>query len=126
MSCDLLAAFDEPHHGNCGACDNYQTPRKRIDGSEAAKMFLSALYRIGQRFGMKHIIDILRGDSSEKMTSFGHDQLCTFGIGTANTATQWQSIARQLVAQGKVDIDPAYGALKLNEASCAVFEDVQV
>jgi len=123
---NLLAAFDEMHGGSCGNCDNCLEPPARIDGTVVAKKFLSAVYRTGQRFGMQHVIANLRGESTERMVSLGHDRVSTFGVGKDHTTVEWQSVARQLLAQGKLDVEPKYGTLRLNGASRAVFEGATV
>jgi ATP-dependent DNA helicase RecQ len=80
-------------------------------------MALSCVYRTGQRFGAGHVIDVLRGSSNEKINSFNHQTLSTYGIGKHLTADEWKSIFRQLVARGLLDVDAqAYGGLKLNDA----------
>jgi ATP-dependent DNA helicase RecQ len=67
----------------------------------------------GQRFGATHLIDILRGSESEKVTRFGHDRLEVYTTGQEFSARQWQSVARQLIQKGFILQDhEAYGALK--------------
>ncbi|AVP96564.1 DNA helicase RecQ [Ahniella affigens] len=117
---NLLAAFDEAYPGNCGKCDNCLEPPARLDGRQAAKKFLSAAYRTDQRYGMNYLIDVLRGERTERILAQGHDQQSTFGIGQELNPAQWQSVARQLIAQGLLDVDPQYGSIRLNEASRAV------
>ncbi|MEP5621197.1 MAG: RQC domain-containing protein, partial [Hyphomicrobiales bacterium] len=79
---------------------------------------MSAVYRTGQRFGTGHVIDVLTGKTTEKTTRFGHDALSVFGIGETIALKTWQSIARQLVAAGYIDVDHAqFGALILTEKS---------
>jgi ATP-dependent DNA helicase RecQ len=56
----LLAYFGEVLTEPCGNCDNCLTPVETWDGTEAAQKALSA-YRTGQRFGVNHLIDVLRG-----------------------------------------------------------------
>ncbi|MFK8053504.1 MAG: DNA helicase RecQ [Woeseiaceae bacterium] len=112
----LLRYFDEQHHDDCGHCDNCELPPPVWEASEAARQFLSAIYRTGQRFGAAHIIDVLRGQSVARVKQFGHDQLNVFGIGEALSAASWRSLARQLVAADLVAIDPTYGGLLLRES----------
>ncbi len=121
----LLAYFGEAS-GACGRCDNCLDPPQTWDATEAARMALSAVYRSGQRFGMVHVIDILRGKSGERMQRWGHDQLSVFGIGTDHDETTWRAVFRQLVAQGLVAIDhQAHGALILTESSRPVLRGEQ-
>ncbi len=82
----------------CGNCDICLDPPETFDGTEAAQMALSAIYRTGQRFGGGHIIDVLRGRQTDRILRLRHDQLPTFGIGSDRSATEWRSILRQLTA----------------------------
>ena len=82
----------------CGNCDICLDPPEMFDGTEAAQMALSAIYRTGQRFGGGHIIDVLRGRETERVLRLRHDRLPTFGVGKERRVTEWRSILRQLTA----------------------------
>ena len=106
----------------CGSCDNCMEPPAVWDGTDAARKILSCIYRVHQAsgitFGAGHIIDILRGKSTEKVTRFNHQSLSTFGIGAEFSETQLRSVLRQLVATGAVAVDSeAYDTLRLTDAS---------
>ncbi len=102
----------------CGNCDTCLTPPELWDGTVAAQKFLSGVIRTGQRFGAGHIIDLLVGKPSQRMTELGHDQLPTFGVGAELDATAWRGVARQLVAQGLLHSDSqSYGALRVTAAA---------
>ncbi|WP_269584329.1 DNA helicase RecQ [Roseibium sp. Sym1] len=117
----LLAHFGETYPEPCGNCDTCLSPVETWDGTEAAQKLMSAIYRTGQRFGSGHVIDVLLGKSNEKTVRFGHDNLSVFGIGQDLALKTWQSIARQLVAAGYVDVDHAhFGALVLTEKARGV------
>jgi len=112
----LLAHFGETYPKPCGNCDTCLSPVETWDGTEAAQKLMSAIYRTGQRFGTGHVVDVLLGKSSEKTARFGHENLSVFGIGQDLSQKTWQSIARQLVAAGFVDVDHAqFGALVLTD-----------
>jgi ATP-dependent DNA helicase RecQ len=112
----LLAHFGETYPKPCGNCDTCLSPVETWDGTEAAQKLMSAIYRTGQRFGSGHVIDVLLGKTNEKTTRFAHNDLSVFGIGQDLPQKTWQSIARQLVAAGYVDVDHAhFGALVLTE-----------
>ncbi len=114
----LLYYFGERSPERCGNCDNCLAPVETWDGSVAAQKALSCVYRTGQRFGVVHLIDVLRGKETEKVQQHGHNRVSTFGIGTELDDTQWRSVFRQLVAQGYLQVDVAgYGALQLT-AKC--------
>jgi ATP-dependent DNA helicase RecQ len=121
----LLAYFGESYAGPCGNCDNCLEPVDTWDGTVAAQMALSCVYRTGQRFGVGHLIDVLLGKEGERVTRFGHDRLSTFGIGKDHTAAQWSSIYRQLVAAGLLTVDMEYGALRLTDEARPVLRGEQ-
>ncbi|MBA4354006.1 MAG: ATP-dependent DNA helicase RecQ, partial [Novosphingobium sp.] len=112
----LLRHFGEDPPETCGNCDNCLSPPQLRDGKVAAQKLLSCAYRTGQRFGAMHLIDVLVGRMTEKVTQFGHDKLSVFGIGNDLNEKQWRAVIRQLVAMGHLRADSeAYGALKLTE-----------
>jgi len=118
----LLSYFGEAT-GPCGNCDTCQTPPELWDGTEAARKFMSAALRTGQRFGAAHLIDILRGKLTDKVGQFGHESLPTFGVGADLDEVAWRSVARQLLAAGLLHADAQhYGALKLTESAKPVFK----
>ncbi len=112
----MLRYFDENSPEHCGNCDNCQTPAETWDGTEAARKALSAIYRTGQRFGVNHLVDVLRGTSTDKIFQFDHHQLAIYHLGQDLDENQWKSVFRQLVARGFVSVDlDRFGALKLEE-----------
>jgi ATP-dependent DNA helicase RecQ len=119
----ILAHFGEAHGGGCGGCDTCLKPVETWDGTEAAIKALAAVYRTGERFGTGHVIDVLMGSVNEKTERFGHVDMPVFGAGKDIPARTWQSIFRQLLANGFVSIDhTAFGAMKLEEQARAVFK----
>lgn len=112
----LLRYFGETLAQPCGNCDTCLDPVQSWDGTEAARMALSACFRTGQRFGVNHLIDVLRGNGTDKIWQCNHHHLPLFGIGKHLDAGQWRSVFRQLVARGYLSVDVAgYGALRLEE-----------
>ena len=98
----------------CGNCDVCVDPVERVDGTEAAQMVLSAVYRTGQRFGAAHVIDVLRGTATEKIERAGHDRLSTFGVGADRGKNEWRSLIRQMVATGFLRLDiGGYGGISM-------------
>jgi len=114
----LLRWFGEERPGPCGNCDNCLEPVETWDATEAARMALSAVYRTGQRFGAGHIIDVLRGETSERIAARRHDRLSVWGIGGDLGVAEWRSVFRQLVARGLLEPDDeGYGVLSLTPAA---------
>jgi len=114
----LLAYFGDDYPEPCGNCDNCLNPPVTWDGTEAARMLLSAVYRTGQRFGAAHVVDVLLGKDTDKIRQNGHDRLSVHGIGKGLAEAAWRSVARQLIVQGYLRADQhRYGALVLTEQS---------
>jgi ATP-dependent DNA helicase RecQ len=112
----LLAYFGETLAEPCGNCDNCLSPPDTWDGTEAARKALSVVYRTGQRFGVNHLVDVLRGSDGERVLQFDHHQLPVFGIGEDLDTNRWRSVFRQLVARGYLSVDlERFGALRLEE-----------
>ena len=120
----LLGYFGEASQP-CGNCDNCLHPPAVWDGTDAARKLLSTIYRIqqmsGVSFGAGHVMDIVRGKTTEKTTQYGHAALSTFGVGAALTEIQLRGVLRQLIAMGAVRVDgQAFNTLQLTEESRAV------
>lgn len=114
----LLNYFGEKYQAPCNHCDNCLEPVATWDGKIAAQMALSCVYRTGQRFGVKHLVDVLLGKMTPQIERFNHDKVSTFGIGSEYTQAQWQSIYRQLVAANLLTVDMSgFGSLRLTETS---------
>ncbi len=118
----LLEYFGESSEP-CGNCDVCLSPPVAQDGTEDMQKLLSAIYRVGQRFGALHVIDVLRGIHSERVLQWHHHELSTFGIGSAKSAAEWRSVLRQAVAAEYVFADhDEYNALKLTEKARPVLK----
>ncbi len=108
----LLAYFEETSPP-CGNCDLCLKPPEIIDGTVPAQKALSAIARTGERYGVEHLIAILRGEATDRVVEFGHQNLPTFGVGTDFDKNQWRGIYRQLYAGGFASVDPAYGGWQM-------------
>jgi ATP-dependent DNA helicase RecQ len=114
----LLAYFGETFAAPCGNCDNCTNPPLSFDGSVLAQKALSCVFRTGQRYGVGHLVNILRGGDDARVQALGHDTLSTFGIGTELDERQWRSVFRQLVGLNLLATDSeGYGVLRLTPAS---------
>lgn len=114
----LLDYFGDKLDDNCQNCDTCLNPPQTWDGTEAAQMALSAIYRTNQRFGVNYLIDVLRGKEDERIEQFGHHTLKVFGVGKSIDNVRWRSVFRQLIAHGlaAVNLD-GHGGLHLTEKS---------
>jgi ATP-dependent DNA helicase RecQ len=127
----LLSYFDEASEP-CGNCDNCLNPPAVWDGTDAARKLLSTVFRAEQHsgfsFGSGHIMDIVRGKSTEKVAQYGHAKLSTFGLGANFSETQLRGVLRQLIAMGALNVQgQVFNTLQLTEGSRAVLRgEVQV
>ncbi|MBP6252465.1 MAG: DNA helicase RecQ, partial [Rubrivivax sp.] len=121
----LLGYFGEPSTP-CGNCDNCLQPPATWDATEAARKALSCIYRFQQHgglgFGSGHLIDVLRGKSTDKVRQHGHEQLSTFGIGADVSEAQWRGVLRQLIALGHVRAEGEWHTLALDDSARAVLK----
>ena len=114
----LLQYFGEQPPERCDNCDTCLQPVTTWDGTEAARKALSCVYRSGQLFGARHLIDVLLGKENEKVKKFRHQHLSTFGIGAELSLEQWRSVFRQLIARRFLTVDvQGFGSLRLTELS---------
>ncbi|MBW7933505.1 MAG: DNA helicase RecQ [Gemmatimonadaceae bacterium] len=121
----LLAYFGETGTP-CGNCDTCLTPPVTVDGTIPMQQLLSCIYRVGQRFGAMHVIDVLIGHDTDKILHWRHHDLSTFGIGKDRSAQEWRAIIRQAIALGLIVVDHAnYSALKLTAAARPVLKGEQ-
>ncbi len=120
---NLLGYFGEPS-GACGNCDTCLEAPETWDGLVPAQKLLSTIVRLqrerGQAFGAGHLIDILRGASTDRIRQQGHDALSTYGLGADLSDQDWRSVIRQLLARGILVAQGEYGTLALGEPAGAV------
>nr|WP_315494177.1 DNA helicase RecQ [uncultured Rhodoferax sp.] len=122
----LLGYFGEASQP-CGNCDNCLNPPAVWDGTDAARKLLSTIYRIhqmsGVSFGAGHLMDIVRGKTTEKVTQYGHTSLSTFGLGADFSELQLRGVLRQLIAMGAVAVQGGeFSTLQLTVESRAVLK----
>jgi ATP-dependent DNA helicase RecQ len=121
----LLDYFGE-RSGPCGNCDTCLIPPVSFDGSVPVQKLLSAIYRVDQRFAGGHVIDVLRGATTERITQWHHDKLTVYGVGADRSEQEWRAILRQAIALGLVTVDhDAFSSLKLTDAARPVLKGEQ-
>ena len=109
----LLAYFGDQAEP-CGNCDLCLNPPVLVDETGPARVALGAVEATGERFGVAHLIDILRGSENQKVLEFRHNRLAVHGQGTGKPKPWWQGFFRQLVSSGHLEIDiEGYGGLRL-------------
>lgn len=110
----LLGYFGEDLGRDCGNCDVCLKPRETYDATEDAYQALMCVYQLQQRFGMMHVIDVLRGADTQRIRQFRHTEVDMYGKGSSQSLDHWSSVLRQLIHLGFLRQDIAnYSALKL-------------
>ncbi|WP_076415291.1 DNA helicase RecQ [Shewanella sp. UCD-KL12] len=119
----LLHYFDESAEEPCGNCDICLDPPKKYNGIQDAQKVLSCIYRLDQRFGVNHLIEVLRGSKAATVLDRGHEKLSTWGIGKDKSHEYWLSIIRQIIHLGFASQDITRGSsVKLNPSARAVLK----
>jgi ATP-dependent DNA helicase RecQ len=120
----LLRHFGEDPPERCGNCDNCLEPPATIDATEVSRKLLSAAFRTEMRFGVGHLTDVLAGNDTEKVRSFGHQRLSVFGIASADELALVPSAARALIARDALRAD-AYGGLSFGPGARPILKGEQ-
>ncbi|HRB98350.1 MAG TPA: DNA helicase RecQ [Nitrosomonas sp.] len=123
----LLSYFGETVDvAACGNCDVCLNPPQVWDATEEVQKALSCVYRTGQSFGVGHLVDVLRGNLTQRVKEWHHDKVSTFGIGKNLHERAWRAVFRQMVALGLLTTDSeGHGGLNLTTASRAVLKGQQ-
>lgn len=120
----LLAYFGETQSKPCGNCDVCLDKPEDYDATEDAKLALMTVYELKQRFGQTHAINIIRGAKVERVLNLYHDQLSTYGKGADKSASEWDTIFRQLISLGYLTQDADnYNILKLTPMTRPLLRD---
>ena len=106
----------------CGACDVCLGETEGlVDGSRDAQMILSCVARVGQRYGMGHVVDVLRGADTQRIRALGHERLSTWGLMKDRDRKELMNLTFQLLDQELLSRSGGeYPVLCLNEASAEV------
>ena len=122
----LVGYFGETLAEDCGSCDNCLNPVPMEDRTIEAQKFLSCVYRCDQRFGMRYIIDVLKGKNDDRIRRNHHDELSTYGIGGELTVKQWQELGQSLLHQDYLmESTDGYGTLSIGDRGMLVLKRQQ-
>jgi len=109
----------------CGACDVCLGELEEVpEPVPVARKILSCVARVGQRFGVMHVTNVLRGQSGEPVLSRGHDRLSTFGLLRDEPVAAVRGYIEQLVGLGMLQLtDDAYPVLSMTPQGVALLKD---
>ena len=91
----LLHYFGETMEENCGYCDNCVKPKEQYAGEAFVHTALEAAEQTEERFGINHLVDVIRGSANQYVKSYGHDKLPVYGKGKDHDEAFWNSVVRQ-------------------------------
>ena len=117
----LLHYFGEEYQGNnCGMCDNCTNPRERFEGSKFVKTAIEAVKQTNERFGLVHLVNVIRGEEDEYVKSYAHFDLPVYGTGDTEDADFWKSVIRQALIYQYLEKDiDNIGVLKISQKGFA-------
>jgi ATP-dependent DNA helicase RecQ len=124
----LVEYFGEPYaNERCGACDVCLGELEAIkEPVVTARKILSSVARVGQRFGAGHVINVLRGQSVEAVTSRGHHELSTFGLMRDASVPELRGYIEQLTSLGFLrPTEDEYPVLRLTPQALALMKNAE-
>ena len=113
----LMLYFGEEYkEENCGSCDNCLNPKEQFEGQEYMERALDTIVELKERFKADYIADVLMGNETSAIKSYGHETLEIFGYGNEKDEKFWNGILRHAMVLGFIikDIE-TYGVLKITE-----------
>ncbi|MDN5205674.1 DNA helicase RecQ [Fulvivirgaceae bacterium BMA10] len=121
----LLHYFGEEFtESNCGQCDNCVKPKEKIEGQEYILVALKAAQQTGERFGINHLVSVVRGSKNQYVASYSHDQVDIYGHGKDQDDKFWGSVFRQTLLFNFLEKDiENIGVLKLTEKGEQFIQD---
>lgn len=114
----LLDYFGETMEEDCGTCDVCQSPPILGDATEQARILINCVKEVKQQFGMNHVVDIISGSRSKKVTRYSHQRLRSYRKGSDIPKTVWKNVAREMISHGMLEVRGSrYPILKMNQKS---------
>lgn len=105
----LLHYFGEEYNEKqCGVtmwCDICKHPPEKFEGQDSILIALKAVSQTKSRFELKHIVDVIVGNDTDRVKSNSHDKLSIFGEGNEDTEKFWSSVVRQAMLGGLLEKD---------------------
>lgn len=122
----ILRYFGEEGSGNCGHCDNCLEAKEMIDATEITQKILSGVIRTGNRFGIAHVIQVLRGSENQTVLKNGHDSLSVYGIIKEYSRDELKHLIRSLIDHGLLRLsDGEYPILQVTDEGVLFLREKQ-
>ena len=115
---ELLRYFGETYSSHeCNGCDNCVDGEERFDGTVIAQKILSCVFRLNQGFGIRHVIDVLRGMKNQQVLSRGHDTLSTYNLMSDCSEAELRYYIDSLITMGFLKSSGEYPVLQWTETT---------
>jgi ATP-dependent DNA helicase RecQ len=122
----LVSYFGDTYaRADCSACDYCLDELEAVgDSIQLARKVLSCVARVGQRFGVAHVANVLCGSDSDQVTSRRHHELTTFGLLRDATIPEVRGYIEQLLAHGFLrQTDDAFPVVALTARGVELLKD---
>ncbi|KYG79185.1 ATP-dependent DNA helicase RecQ [Roseivirga seohaensis] len=87
--------YDDTQCRESGMCDNCKYEREEYEGQDYIKIAIQAVTETDERFGLGHIVNVIRGSQNQYIKSYKHNKLPVFGTGKEQEESFWKSVVRQ-------------------------------
>lgn len=123
----LLHYFGEEFpHEHCGNCDNCLNPKKKVEAKDDLITVIETITALKEKFKADHIINVMRGKSTNNVVSYRHDELEAFGCAKNEDEKYLNAIIRQAIIAGYLDRDiENYGLIKITKEGLQFFNNPQ-
>ncbi len=113
----LLHYFGEEYtEENCGSCDNCLNPKPKIEATPHMRFALEILSKIGDKFKMDYLVNLLIGRTTALIKSYGHHKESWYGWGKEHSDKFWGAVIRQGLILGLINKNiENYGFLSVNK-----------
>jgi ATP-dependent DNA helicase RecQ len=122
----LVSYFGDSYpRADCSACDFCLDELETVaDPIVVARKVLSCVARVGQRFGVAHVANVLCGSDTEAITSRRHHELTTYGLLRDAPSPEVRGYVEQLIAHGFLrQTDDAFPVVALTARGVALMKD---
>ena len=111
----LLHYFGEEFPSDyCGNCDNCLNPKKKVEARDMLLAVLETINALKEKFKADHVINVMRGKTTNNVRSYRHDDLDVFACAKDEDEKLINAVIRQAIIAGYLDRDiENYGLLKI-------------
>ncbi|MGE5701998.1 MAG: DNA helicase RecQ [Clostridia bacterium] len=100
----IVHYFGDKSAGECGRCSNCTNDAELVDVTVEAQKIFSCVKRMGERFGVALIAQVLKASKNKKVAQFGFEKLPTFGLMREYTEKEISDLIHLFIAEGYLGI----------------------